>query len=218
MLKLNDVEVEIEGVQVLRNLNFSLSPGKTTVMIGRNGAGKTTTLRTIMGLLPQARGKITLGSEPIESLPAYKRAFLGIGYSPEDRRLIPHFSVEDNILLPCLALKMSPQEQKDKLEEVYELLPELYEMRSRPGGGTSGGQGKMVALGRALMVSEKVLMLDEPYQGLAPALALNYSRTLAKLRKNKPDIAMLITESSPQLLDEIADETLRIERGGVEAA
>ncbi len=216
MLKLNDIRVEVEGIQVLRNLNFSLSPGKATVMIGRNGAGKTTTLRAIMGLLPQARGKITLGTESIESLPSYARAFLGIGYSPEDRRLISHFSVEDNILLPCLALRMSNKQQKDKLEEVYDLLPELYDMRARPGGGTSGGQGKMVALGRALMVSEKVLMLDEPYQGLAPALALSYSRTLAKLRKNKPDIAMLITESSPHLLDEIADETLRIERGAVE--
>ncbi len=171
-----------------------------------------------MGLLPQEKGQITLCSESISSLPSHARAFLGIGYSPEDRRLIPHFTVEENILLPCLALKMSSEEQKQKLEEVYDLLPELYEMRSRPGGGTSGGQGKMVALGRALMVSEKVLLLDEPYQGLAPALALNYSRTLAKLRQRKPDIAMLITESSPHLLDEIADETLRIERGVVETA
>lgn len=218
MLEVKELSVEIAGVQVLRELGFSLRAGVCTVLIGRNGAGKTTTLRAIMGLLPRQKGTIYLDGKPVHDLPSHARAELGIGYSPEDRRLIGEFSIEDNILLPALALNMSAGERKRRLEEVYELLPELRKLRQRPGGGVSGGQGKMVALGRALMVADKVLFLDEPFQGLAPALALEYARTLSKLREHRPDIALLVTESSPKLLDEIADETLQIERGVLTAA
>lgn len=217
MLSLSSVNVEIAGIQILRDVSFELKPGLTTVLIGRNGAGKTTLLRTIMGLLPLKSGGMALKSTNLAAEPAFSRAGLGIGYAPEDRRLIPEFSVEDNILLPALALKLSPQETRRRLEEVYALLPELHTMRKRPGGGVSGGQGKMVALGRALMVAEKLLMLDEPFQGLAPALALEYARTLGRLRQEKPEIALFITESSPNLLNAISDVVLRIERGSVES-
>ena len=215
MLSVNKVSVSIEGVRVLREVSFDIIERKTTVLIGRNGAGKTTTLRAIMGLIGHDEGSIHLDSDDLGSMPAYTRARAGIGYAPEDRRLVPELSVEENIRLPALALKLDRRESARRLEEIYELLPELHAMRSRPAGGVSGGQGKMVALGRALTVARKVLLLDEPFQGLAPALALDYARTLGELRKHRPELALLITESSPALLDRVADRTLQIERGEI---
>jgi ABC-type branched-subunit amino acid transport system ATPase component len=215
MLSLDKVCVSIEGVRVLRDVSCDIAERKTTVMIGRNGAGKTTTSRVIMGLLPLDGGSVQMDTDDLGRMPAYTRAHAGIGYAPEDRRLIPELSVEENIRLPALALKLDQAEIKRRLEEVYGLLPELHVMRARSAGSVSGGQGKMIALGRALMVARKVLLLDEPFQGLAPALAIAYARTLSELRKHRPQLALLITESSPALLDRIADRTLQIERGEI---
>jgi len=215
MLSLDKVQVSIEGVRVLRDISCDIIERKTTVLIGRNGAGKTTTLRAIMGLIALDSGAIRLDREGLNQLPAYYRARAGIGYAPEDRRLVADISVEENIVLPGLALKLDKSEIKRRLDEIYALLPQLHVMRERPGGGVSGGQGKMVALGRALLIARKVLLLDEPFQGLAPALALDYARTLGELRKHRPELALLITESSPVLLDKIADRTLQIERGEI---
>ncbi|HWW47036.1 MAG TPA: ATP-binding cassette domain-containing protein [Xanthobacteraceae bacterium] len=215
MLRLESVHVSINGSPVLRDVSLTLLPGKTTVLLGRNGAGKTTTLRTIMGLLPLDKGELWLDDRNLATVPVHERAPLGIGYAPEDRRLIGQFSVEENLLLPALALKMPAAEQQQKLKAIYELLPEIGDLRRRRGGALSGGQGKMVALARALMVATRGILLDEPFQGLAPALALNYARTLARVREERRDLALLVTESSPQLLDSIVDETLLIERGHV---
>ncbi|WP_407187650.1 ABC transporter ATP-binding protein [Bradyrhizobium centrosematis] len=215
MLSLDKVSVSIEGVRVLRAVSCEIVARKTTVLIGRNGAGKTTTLRAIMGLIALDEGSIRLDGDDLGRRPAHTRARAGIGYAPEDRRLIPELSVEENIRLPALALRLDRVEIARRLDEIHQLLPELHVMRARPAGGVSGGQGKMVALGRALMVARKVLLLDEPFQGLAPALALDYARTLGELRRHRPDLSMLITESSPALLDRIADTTLQIERGEI---
>lgn len=215
MLDLKAIDVSIGSVRILRSVSFTLEEKRTTVLVGRNGAGKTTTLRAIMGLLPLGGGMIHLDKVNLGELPSHRRAHEGIGYAPEDRRLIADFSVEENIVLPALALRIDQGERSRRLEEIYTLLPQLKAMRTRPGGGVSGGQGKMVALGRALMVARKALLLDEPFQGLAPALALDYARTLGELRKHRPELALLITESSPALLARIADRTLQIERGEV---
>lgn len=218
MLTVENLEVDIAGTDVLRKVSFSLETGLATVMIGRNGAGKTTTLRSIMGLLPIKAGSIKLDGVELIERPAHARAGMGIGYAPEDRRLISDFSVEENILIPALALNIPMAERRCRLDEIYDLLPQLTPLRNRPGGGVSGGQGKIVALARALMVSNKVLLLDEPFQGLAPALALEYAKTLAKLHEQKDDIAILVTESSPDLLNAISDKTLHIERGEIQQA
>ena len=215
MLSLDRIQVSIEGIRVLRDVSCDIVERKTTVLIGRNGAGKTTTLRAIMGLIGLDSGAIRLDREGLDKLPAYHRARAGIGYAPEDRRLVADISVEENIVLPGLALKLDKSEIMRRLDEIYSLLPQLHVMRERPGGGVSGGQGKMVALGRALLIARRVLLLDEPFQGLAPALALDYARTLGELRKHRPELALLITESSPVLLDKIADITLQIERGEI---
>ncbi len=216
MLRLDKVRVRFNEHLVLRDVSMSIAPARTTVLIGRNGAGKTTTLRSIMGLFGLDGGRILLDDLDLATVASHDRARLGIGYAPEDRRLIAEFSVEDNLLLPAFALRLPAGERKRRLEEIYALLPELMALRARPGGVLSGGQGKMVALGRALVVSTRYLLLDEPFQGLAPVVALSYVDALARLRRSRPDLGMLITESTPRLLDKIVDVSLSIERGEVE--
>lgn len=215
MLRLDGINASIQGVQILRDVNFAVEPGTTVALIGRNGAGKTTTMRTVMGFIRPESGRLYLGDRRLNGIPAHERPGLGIGYAPEDRRLFAAFNIRENILLPARAAKVPPEEIDRRLGRVYEILPELKELEHRPGGTVSGGQGKMVALGRALMIGTKVVLLDEPFQGLAPALANRYAEVLKTLREQDRDLALLITESNPALLRQLAERTLVIERGGI---
>jgi len=216
MLSLENINVAIEGVPVLRNVSFSLKAGESAALIGRNGAGKTTTVRTIMGFT-ESGGTVRLAGQDLGPVPPHRRPSLGIGYAPEDRRLFSAFSVEENILLPCRVAKLSSEETRRRLDRAYSVLPELNELARRPAGSVSGGQGKMVALGRALMLGTRLVILDEPFQGLAPVLAQRYAEALRRLRAQDKDITLLITESNPKLLDTFADVTLTIERGEIES-
>ena len=146
-----------------------------------------------------------------------RRPGLGIGYAPEDRRLFSAFSVEENLLLPARVAKLGAAETRRRLDRAYGVMPELAELRARPAGSVSGGQGKMVALGRALMLGTKLVILDEPFQGLAPVLAQRYAEALRRLRSQDKDITLLITESNPKLLETFANVTLTIERGEIES-
>src|SRR3954464_14889583 len=214
MLSFENVNVAIADVPVLRNVSFSLLPGVSAALIGRNGAGKTTTVRTIMGFT-KASGTLRLGGEDLGPIAPHRRPALGLGYAPEDRRLFSAFTVEENILLPGRVAKLGPEETRRRLERAYSVLPELKELARRPAGSVSGGQGKMVALGRALMLGTKLVILDEPFQGLAPVLAQRYAEALRRLRSQDRDITLLITESTPKLLATFANTTLTIERGEV---
>src|SRR3954468_3552893 len=216
VLSFENVNVAIADVPVLRNLSFALQAGASAALIGRNGAGKTTTVRTIMGFTEE-RGTVRLGGEDLGLVAAHRRPLLGIGYAPEDRRLFSAFTVEENILLPGRVAKLHPEETRRRLERAYAVLPELKELANRPAGSVSGGQGKMVALGRALMLGTRLLILDEPFQGLAPVLAQRYAEALRRLRSQDKDITLLITESNPKLLETFADVTLTIERGEIES-
>ncbi|KTS34684.1 ABC transporter ATP-binding protein [Methylobacterium indicum] len=218
MLRLEGAAVEIAGAPVLRGVSLAVPPGGRVALIGRNGAGKTTTLRALMGLLPLQAGRLVLDGQEAGSVPAHHRARLGIGYAPEERKLFGSFTVQDNLLLPAQVLKLPKAEVSRRLDSVYALLPELKDFAPRKAAGLSGGQGKMVALGRALMVGTRAVLLDEPFQGLAPALALRYAEALARLRAALPDVAILITESSPDLLRALVDTTIQIERGEISAA
>jgi branched-chain amino acid transport system ATP-binding protein len=213
MLRLDRVDVHIEGVHVLRGVELDLPAGSTAALIGRNGAGKTTTLRAIMGFLPLVAGEIRLGDVRLDTVPPHERPGLGIGYAPEDRRLFSSFNVEDNIRLPGDVAKLGAAEIERRLGEIYEILPELAELKDRPAGSVSGGQGKMIALGRALMIGTRLVLLDEPFQGLAPALATRYAQALKTLRERYADVTLIVTESNPALIEDIADLTYIIERG-----
>lgn len=216
MLSFENINVAIAGAPVLRNVSFALQPGASAALIGRNGAGKTTTVRTIMGFT-DASGTVRLGGEDLGPIAPHRRPALGLGYAPEDRRLFSAFTVEENILLPGRVAKLSADETRRRLERAYSVLPELKELSKRPAGSVSGGQGKMVALGRALMLGTRLLILDEPFQGLAPVLAQRYAEALRRLRSQDKDITLLITESNPKLLETFADVTLTIERGEIES-
>ena len=217
-LALEGASVDIAGVPVLRRISLAVPPGGRVALIGRNGAGKTTTLRALMGLLPLREGRVLLGGEDATTLPAHHRPRRGIGYAPEERRLFGSFSVQENLLLPAQVLRLPAAEQKRRLDQVFTLLPELAELAPRRAAGLSGGQGKMVALGRALMVGTRAVLLDEPFQGLAPALALRYAEALRRLHEALPEVAILIAESNPELLRPLVERTYVIERGEIAAA
>ena len=214
MLELDGVDAFIAGVPILRRLSFRIRPGETVALVGRNGAGKTTTLRSVMGFT-DVRGAIRFDGADITRLPPPERPALGLGYAPEDRRLFSAFTVEENIRLPGEVARLGAGEMAARMDKVHTVLPELREMAGRPAGNVSGGQGKMVALGRALMLGTRLLMLDEPFQGLAPALAQRYAEALGRLRDVDPDVALVITESNPALLRSVAGRTLVIERGEI---
>jgi branched-chain amino acid transport system ATP-binding protein len=216
MLSFEQVRVSMAGVLVLRDVSFTIAAGSTVALIGRNGAGKTTTVRTIMGFT-NATGRILFDGTDLARTPPHERPRLGIGYAPEDRRLFSAFTVEENLLLPGRVAKLAPAETKRRLDRAYEVLPEVAELRARPAGSVSGGQGKMVALARALILGTKLVILDEPFQGLAPVLARRYADALRQLRSQDRALALLITESNPKLLAAISDQTLTIERGEVAA-
>ena len=163
----------------------------------------------------KSTGDIRFDGKLLSDVPPAKRSGLGIGYAPEDRKLFSAFTVEENILLPGKVARYSASEMARALARVYEILPELKEMAGRPAGSVSGGQGKMVALGRALMVGKRLLMLDEPFQGLAAALARRYAEALRDLRDRDPEVTLIITESNPSLLERFTDTALVIERGEI---
>jgi branched-chain amino acid transport system ATP-binding protein len=214
MLSFERVNVSIAGAPVLRDVTFSLAAGSSAALVGRNGAGKTTTVRTIMGFT-QASGQLQLAGANLTRVPPHKRPGLGIGYAPEDRRLFSAFTVEENIRLPARVAGLASEETKRRLDRAYTVLPELKELAPRPAGSVSGGQGKMVALGRALMLGTRLVILDEPFQGLAPVLAQRYVEALRRLRAQDKDITLLITESNPKLLEGFTDTRLVIERGEI---
>jgi ABC-type branched-subunit amino acid transport system ATPase component len=215
MLVLENVSVDLAGTTVLRRVSAQLHAGSVIALVGRNGAGKTTLLRTVMGLVKIKSGRILFDDDELHSLPAHWRAEQGIGYAPENRVIFPTLSVEENMRLPCEAHGLPNNEIDDRISAVIEVVPQLREMLKRSGAALSGGQGKMVALGRALMAGTRLVLLDEPFQGLAPVLAVQYGEALGRLRKVRPDLCVLVTESNASLLKDIPDHTWTLERGAL---
>jgi ABC-type branched-subunit amino acid transport system ATPase component len=213
MLTLESVSATIANVQVLRGISAQLARGSTVAVVGRNGAGKTTLLRLVMGFSPKHAGRVLFDGQDLAALPARERARLGIGYAPEDRVLFPSFSVEGNLRFPCEVIGMTRRAVDDRLAEMLTIVPELQPMLSRSAAALSGGQGKMVALGRAIMAGTRLVLLDEPFQGLAPVLATQYGTSLQRLIKARPELCVVITESNRSLLKDIPTETLVLERG-----
>jgi ABC-type branched-subunit amino acid transport system ATPase component len=213
MLRLNDVCVDILGITVLRGLTVQLESGQTYAVVGRNGAGKTTLLRTIMGFTVLKQGSMTLAGHDLKMEAGHWRARNGIGYAPEDRVMFPTMSVAENLRLPCEAIGMKKPDIEERLAEAVQIVPQIKDMLSRSAAALSGGQGKMASLARALMVGTKLVLVDEPFQGLAPALARQYAEALSRMYELRPELCMVITESNRSLLDRVSCTTLTLERG-----
>ena len=213
MLKIKQISAIIAGITVLRGIETEFKAGQLIAVVGRNGAGKTTLLRAIMGLLPLSEGSIALDGVDLSQIAAHRRSEFGVGYAPEDRVMFPTFTVEENLRLPCEVLGLSVQESDRRLARVLEAVPQLKEMLPRSGAALSGGQGKMAALGRALMAGSKLVLLDEPFQGLAPVLATQYAESLRRLHTLAPELCIIVTESNRSLLRDLPDDTLTLERG-----
>ena len=212
MLRVESLDVAIGPVPVIRDASLYLNEGEICGLIGRNGAGKTTLLRALMGAIP-ATGKAVLGDRDLLSLPTHRRVAHGIGYMPEDRRLVPSFTVEENIRLPTWAIGMADVEKR--LAWIFSIMPEVAIFRDRRSPELSGGQQKMVALARALMAGRRLLLLDEPFEGLAPVLAQRLGEVLANLKSH--GVSALIAESNEGHIAGLLARTFRIERGVVAA-
>lgn len=214
MLTVDALQVSIESVQVLRGLSLQVEAGRMVGLVGRNGAGKTTLMRSVMGHLSPKGGSIRFDGRDLAALPRHERAALGIGYMPEDRGLVPELTVEENILVPVWASKTL--NQAERLDLVYRVLPELREMRDRRALLLSGGQQKLVALARALAVGTRLLLLDEPFEGVAPALSQRLADVIAGLKGAQ--MAVLIAQSDLNHSRDLVDSEFVIERGANLAA
>jgi branched-chain amino acid transport system ATP-binding protein len=209
LLSIEALRVKLQSVEVLRGVNLSLAAGEMVGLLGRNGAGKTTMLRAVMGLVAASAGRIRCGEEDLTALPTYRRAALGIGYMPEDRRLVPQLSVEENILLPSWATQAG--DAATRLDFVYGLMPEVAAMRQRKPQVLSGGQQKLVALARALQAGTRLLLLDEPFEGVAPALSRRLAEVIGALRGK--EVGVLIAQSDLNHSVKLLDREYLIERG-----
>jgi branched-chain amino acid transport system ATP-binding protein len=214
LLDIDDVVVEIQSMPALRGFSMRLPTGAMASLVGRNGAGKTTLMRTIMGHLKPARGVIRFEGADLAAQPRHGRAALGIGYMPEDRGLVPQLTVEENILLPLWVA--THLDRNARLEFVYDVIGELREMRDRKALLLSGGQQKLVALGRALAIGTKCLLLDEPFEGIAPALSERLAQVLFSLKGK--DLTLLMVQSDMNHSRGLVDVEFTIERGANIAA
>ena len=209
MLRVSNVTVDYSGALALSGVTIEVDEGEVVGVIGNNGAGKTTLLRAISGMVP-SRGKIEMEGEIISGLPAHEIPAHGIAHVPEGRRLFPYLSVEDNLLLGAYPIG---RPQPDDLERVFELFPRLGERRNQQAGTLSGGEQQMAAIGRALMLDPKLLMLDEPSLGLAPVLVEQIYSTVADLRER--GLTILLVEQNVAECLEVSDRAYVLQTGSI---
>jgi len=216
MLQIRDVNVYYGESHILRDVDLSVPVGQMVCLIGRNGVGKTTLLKTIMGLLKPRTGTITLAEQPITHKSTDKRAKLGIGYVPQGREIIPRLTVKENLLLGLEACRQGRGNNAEIPEEIFSLFPVLKSMLSRMGGDLSGGQQQQLAIARALMGKPRLLVLDEPTEGIQPSIILEIEAAIRQIVKST-GISVLLVEQHLHFVRQ-ADWYYAMQKGGIVAS
>ncbi len=213
MLRVQNLTVDVEGSRVLRGISFDVNAGELVYLVGRNGAGKTTSLRTIMGFRKPAAGSlITFEGVNLAGLRPYRIARLGIGFAPEESEVFGELTVAENIALPTWT-QPHPREAQARIEEAYRVFPQLERYHTRGGHALSGGERKMVSIARALALGPKLLLLDEPTEGLSPVIVPAIIQALANIRALGH--AVFIAESNIHHVPDFTDRLYVIERGEI---
>jgi urea transport system ATP-binding protein len=216
MLDLNNLNVYYGESHILRNVDMGVASGKMVCLIGRNGVGKTTLLKTVMGLLPTRTGSIRLAGEIITRKTPDRRARMGIGYVPQGREVIPRLTVKDNLLLGLEARPKGEKKSQEIPDEIFDLFPVLKTMLSRMGGDLSGGQQQQLAIARALMGNPRLLVLDEPTEGIQPSIILEIEAAVRRIIQTK-GISVLLVEQHLHFVRQ-ADWYYAMQKGGIVAS
>jgi len=216
LLKVSDLNVYYGESHILRGVDLSVAPGQMVCLIGRNGVGKTTLLKTVMGLLQPRSGQIVLEGKPLGGLSPDRRAHLGIGYVPQGRDIIPCLTVQENLLLGLESLPPRLRRNKEIPEQIYDLFPVLQTMLNRMGGDLSGGQQQQLAIARAIMSQPKLLVLDEPTEGIQPSIILEIEAAVRKIIETQ-GISVLLVEQHLHFVRQ-ADWYYAMQKGGIVAS
>ncbi|MGR3465628.1 urea ABC transporter ATP-binding subunit UrtE [Limimaricola sp.] len=211
MLEVDRLDLHYGHSRILDGVSLTARPGEVTCVMGTNGVGKTSLLKALAGRHPPSGGEIRLDGVPVTGLPAQAKARRRIGYVPQGREVFPLISVRENLETAYAAL---PRAERHVPDEIYELFPVLHEMRHRRGGDLSGGQQQQLAIARALVLRPRVLLLDEPTEGIQPNIIQQIGRVIARLR-DRGDIAIVLVEQYFDFAVELADRVLVMRRGAV---
>jgi len=212
MLALDNVVVDIQNSRILRDVSLAVDAGQLVCLMGRNGAGKTTTLRAIMGYLQPVSGSIAFNGTRLAGLPTHRIAQMGLGYSPEESQVFGELSVAENIELPTWT-RPQGRSARERIDLAYGIFPKLREYASRGGNQLSGGERKMLSIARALALDPQMLLLDEPFEGLSPAIIPTISEGIASIRELGH--GLLLAESNVHHIPDYADALYVLERGEI---
>jgi len=210
MLTISGLNQYYGGSHILRDLSFEVPKGACTTILGRNGVGKTTLLKCLVGVVPTRSGALTFDGKDITSMPPYERARLGIGYVPQGREIFPRLTVGENLLMG-----LAPKAGSSKIPaRIFEMFPVLNDMLHRRGGDLSGGQQQQLAIGRALAADPKILILDEPTEGIQPSIIKDIGNVISALTKGS-EMAVLLVEQYYDFAKSLADHYLVMSRGEI---
>jgi branched-chain amino acid transport system ATP-binding protein len=212
MLRLDSVNVLIQGSHILRDVSLAVEPGALVCLVGRNGAGKTTTLRTVMGYLRPASGRIELDGEPVAGLPPHAMARRGVGYAPEEGGIFGDLTVAENVEIATWT-RPTGRPAAERIELAYQVFPQLRRYVARGGTHLSGGERKMLAIARALALDASLLLLDEPFEGLSPAILPQIGASIAAIARQGRSV--LMAESNVHHVPPEASRLYVIERGEI---